>query len=103
MSWLKVNCNNYILFCDKLFIKRSDLIKLSSKTVEYQISVLGDVTGTGTVTAGDIAKMYQSVKGKITLDNVALLAGDVTQDGKVAVNDVAKAYAYLKGKLTSLE
>lgn len=79
------------------------VIKLSSSEEKYKMSVFGDVTGSGSVTAGDIAKMYQSVKGKITLDEVALLASDVTVNGKVEVNDVAKSYSYLKGKLQSLK
>ena len=77
-------------------------INLSSGDVKYTISVFGDITGSGSVTAGDIAKMYQGVKGKITLDNTSILAGDVTKNGKVEINDVAKAYSYLKGKLSSL-
>ena len=33
-------------------------IKLSSKTYEYTISVLGDTTGDGYVKLGDISKLY---------------------------------------------
>ena len=78
-------------------------VKLSSGIQQYQIAVLGDVTGSGNMNAGDIAKMYQIVKGKITADDISTLAGDVTFNGKIEINDVAKAYSYLKGKLTSLK
>ncbi len=93
--------NRQLQLSDKVMTYSTLQVKLSSGTKTYQLSVFGDVTGTGTVTAGDIAKIYQAVKGKITLDTVSTLAADVTHDGKIAVNDVAKAYSYLKGKISS--
>ena len=86
-------------------VKTSDvlIIKLISSETRYTLSVFGDVTGSGSVTAGDVAKLYQNVKGKITFDEISILAGDVTKNGKIEINDVAKAYTYLKGKLSSLE
>lgn len=78
-------------------------IEFGSKTLEYKISVFGDLSGTGDVNVGDVAKLYQGIKGKITLDKLSVLAGDVARDGEIAVNDVAKLYQYLKGRIASLD
>ena len=86
-------------------VKTNDTIKFQlsgGKNVEYKISVLGDVTGSGDINIEDIAKLYQNVKGKITLNDIELLAGDVTYDGDIDISDVAKSYQYLKGKITEL-
>ena len=78
-------------------------IELSSQTVEYTISVKGDLTGSGSVTAGDIAKSYQYLRKKITMDKQSILAGDVTDTGTITAGDVAKLYQYLRGKINSLD
>lgn len=85
-------------------LKSYDVVKvmLGDKVLIYNVSVFGDVTGSGNVTAGDVAKLYQGVRNKITLDKVAILAGELTFDEEIAVNDVAKLYAYLKKRIDSL-
>lgn len=77
-------------------------VKLSSKTVEYKISVLGEFTNDGKISIGDVAKLYSNVKGKVTLNDAEKIAGDVTNDGKISIADVAKLYSYIKGKVSSL-
>ena len=86
-------------------VKTNDVvvIKLSSKTVEYVISVVGDLNGTGSVDGGDIAKLYQNVKEKNQFNNAEILAGDVNYNGVIDGGDVAKLYTYLKGKLPNLK
>ena len=82
---------------EQLFIYRNDdLINT------YHISVLGDVTGTGTINVSDVAKLYSYIKGKIEMDEVYQIAADVTNDDNLRVNDVAKLYSYIKGKIERL-
>ena len=78
-------------------------IKLSSRTVNYTISVYGDVTGSGNLSVGDVAKIYQFVRNKIELNDYEKLSADVTGDGNVTVADVAKSYQFLRGKIGSLK
>lgn len=77
-------------------------IKLSSDTIEYKLSVLGDLNGSGTIDAGDVAKLYQNVKKINTFDRVDMLAGDVKKDGEILVNDVSMLYKHLKDNSFSL-
>ena len=59
-----------------------------------------DVTGTGTSTVSDVAKLYQYLKGKVTMDDCYVKAGNVVDsDSTIKVNDVAKLYQFIKGKI----
>ena len=84
-----------------------DTLKLYSngKLVhQYKISIKGDVTGSGNITISDVAKLYQYLKGKITLDECYKEAGNVvSSDSNIKINDVAKLYQYVKGKINNLE
>ena len=72
--------------------------------VSYRAIIKGDVTGSGTSTVGDVAKLYQYLKGKITMDEVYKEAGNVvSSDNVIKINDVAKLYQFIKGKITSLD
>lgn len=71
--------------------------------IEYTNIVKGDVTGTGTSTVSDVAKLYQYLKGKITMDDFYVKAGNVVDsDDIIKVNDVAKLYQFIKGKIGDL-
>ena len=70
---------------------------------EYTNIILGDVTGNGKVGIGDVTKLYQYFKGKITMDDCYKEAGDVVDKGVIKINDVAKLYQYFKGKISSLD
>lgn len=85
--------------------KTSDIISihLSSKTVTYKISVLGDITGTGTVTIGDVGRLYQYKRGKIQLNEEFILAGDVTYNGKIDIGDVGRLYQFRRGRIPTLD
>ncbi|MBP3921203.1 MAG: Ig-like domain-containing protein [Bacilli bacterium] len=70
---------------------------------EYDVIIKGDVTGTGTSTVSDVAKLYQYMKGKVTMDECYIKAGNVVDsDSTIKVNDVAKLYQFIKGKISSL-
>ena len=70
---------------------------------EYDVIIKGDVTGTGTSTVSDVAKLYQYMKGKVTMDECYIKAGNVVDsDSTIKVNDVAKLYQFIKGKINNL-
>ena len=80
------------------------IIKLSSGTKEYTLVIKGDVTGTGTSSVSDVAKLYQYLKKKINMEDYFIEAGNVVNtDNEIRINDVAKLYQFIKGKLNSLE
>lgn len=78
-------------------------ITLSDKTVHYDISVLGDVVGKGTVYLSDIVKLYKIHRGKIEPTQAEILAGDVVSDNNIDLLDVAKLYRYYRGVEESLK
>ena len=70
----------------------------------YTIVVKGDTTGDGKVSVGDVAKLYQYLKKKITMEEHFATAGNVVDvDDEIKVGDVAKLYQFVKGKISSLE
>lgn len=70
----------------------------------YTIVVKGDTTGDGKVSVGDVAKLYQYLKKKITMEeHFATAANVVDVDDEIKVGDVAKLYQFVKGKISSLE
>lgn len=77
-------------------------ITLSDKTVHYDISVLGDVVGKGTVYLSDVVKLYKIHRGKIEPTQAEMLAGDVVSDNNIDLLDVAKLYRYYRGVEESL-
>ena len=80
------------------------IIKLSSGTKEYTLVIKGDVTGTGTSSVSDVAKLYQYLKKKINMEDCFIEAGNVVNtDNEIRINDVAKLYQFIKGKISSLE
>ena len=80
------------------------IIELSSGTKEYTLVIKGDVTGTGTSSVSDVAKLYQYLKKKVTMEDYFVEAGNVVDtDNEIKIGDVAKLYQFIKGKLDSLE
>lgn len=71
-------------------------ITVDDKT--YTAVVMGDVTGTGTVTTVDAARVLKNAAGKYTLKDAYLLAADVTGDGKVTTVDAARVLKAAAGK-----
>lgn len=83
-------------------IKTGYSIKLDDET-KYQLAVIGDTTGDGEINIADVAKTYQYLKNKITMDKIYQVSGDVTYDNQILINDIAKIYSYVKGKITTLK
>ena len=119
---LKTNINNLNLGIDSIYnvkIKKHDgtdktsglvstgdkiKIYLDNELVsEYDIIIKGDVTGTGTSSVSDVAKLYQYMREKITMEDCYIKAGNVVDsDSIIKVNDVAKLYQFIKGKIDNL-
>ena len=70
---------------------------------EYTAVILGDITGNGIIDIGDVAKLYQHIRGSFEMKKEFILAGDVYRDSKLELNDVAKLYQYVRGGINSLE
>ena len=59
--------------------------------------------GDGKVTLADVAKLYQFLKNKITMEDFYIKAGDTVGNNQtIKVVDVSKLYQYIKGTVTSL-
>ena len=117
---LNTNINDFDLGLDSIYnVKITDklldngLIGTGNKVniyldddlvVSYIAVVKGDTTGDGKVSVGDVAKLYQYLKKKITMEDHFVIAGNVVDvDNEIKVGDVAKLYQFVKGKISSLE
>lgn len=97
---IKVSSNNQMIGTGN---KISIFDKEGNKVSEYAAVVLGDTTGNGIVDVGDVAKLYQHLRGAIEMDREFWLASDVYHDSILELNDVAKLYQYVRKGITSLE
>ena len=86
-------------------IKTGDIVKINtgSATVEYTLSVLGDITGDGIIEINDVSKLYRYYRGRTDMTDAYIAACEVTGDGIIEINDVSKLYRYYRGRITSLE
>lgn len=86
-------------------VKTGDIVEIAmeSGTYKYTISVLGDLSGNGTIDTGDVGLLYRYLKGKKTLEPCEISAGDIINDGNIKINDVARLYRYVKEKIAVLE
>ena len=99
-DYLKVSSKNkYIATGDIIGIYKKDETKVS----EYTAVIPGDTTGDGIVDVGDVAKLYQHLKGAFDMNKEFKLASDVFNDSVLELNDVAKLYQYVKKGIESLE
>lgn len=107
-----IDTSGVVTFYDEsLEVKSDDIIRTGDKIeflfdtekVIYDLSVLGDVTGTGGINVSDVAKGYRYLRKKIELDDCYIYALDVTLDKEIKVNDIAKLYRYVRKKIEGLE
>ncbi|NLA33841.1 MAG: hypothetical protein GX861_03165, partial [Tenericutes bacterium] len=82
---------------DKLRITFSD-----NSYYDYTVSVKGDVVGSGEINIASVAKLYQYLKGVITMDEAYVEAGDLVGPDGIEINDIAKLYQYIKGTISTL-
>ena len=92
---------------DSEYISTGDRVEVYDKEGNlvsgYDVIILGDVTGTGSINVSDVAKLYQYIKEIITMEEVFVKASDVVNDMELKINDVAKLYQYVKKNINSLE
>ena len=96
------NKNNVLKTSGKLGTGDKVRIYLDNNMLdEYIISVKGDVTGDGKINIADVSKLYQFMKGRITMDECYQYAGNIAgNDNVIRINDVSKLYQYIKGRIT---
>ena len=63
----------------------------------YNIVVLGDITGDGKISLGDVSALYNHYKGNKTLQGLKLEAGKLTGNNQVLLGDVSKLYNFYRG------
>ncbi len=65
--------------------------------LDLKLCLIGDVTGDGRISVGDVARVYAHVKGNAITDAYALKCAEVSEDGKLTIGDTAKIYAHMRG------
>ena len=63
----------------------------------YKVVLLGDITGDGKISLGDISAIYNHYKGNKILNGVYLEAGLLTGNDRVMIGDVSKLYNFYRG------
>ena len=71
--------------------------KIKTSNVYYDVIVLGDITGDGKISLGDISAIYNHYKGNKILNGVYLEAGLLTGNDRVMIGDVSKLYNFYRG------
>ena len=91
------NNNNELLSDDSIIGTGSKLkITLSKRTVEYTLSVRGDVTGNGQAKMADVMKIATHIIERNVISGDAFeKAADITGDGKIKMNDVMKLATFI--------
>ncbi len=79
-------------------VTRSYTVTVGAEAVkqDVQICLIGDVTGDGRISVGDVARVYAHVKGNAITDAYALECAEVSGDGKITIGDTAKIYAHMR-------
>ena len=91
------NNNNELLSDDSIIGTGSKLkITLSKRTVEYTLSVRGDVTGNGQAKMADVMKIATHIiEGNVIEGTAFERAADIIGDGKIKMNDVMKLATFI--------
>ena len=89
----KLNCSSYVSIVNNPSgpIKTGDILRTtySNKNMDYTLSVLGDVTGTGSIDINSAKLISQHIIDKnVLVGDEYLLAADYNQDSVIKINDV---------------
>ena len=90
---------------DGTALKDTDIISTGNKieisdgneTKTFTLSVTGDVSGDGKITALDLLQIQKHLKGVKKLTGASLLAGDTSSDNNVTALDLLRVQKHLKG------
>lgn len=88
---------NNLLETGKLKTGNKLIIDFSNESLEYKISVLGDLTTDGIVDKNDIMYLSKYILSHNILDDVYLYAGDIDINNTININDVIKLVKYFNG------
>ncbi len=95
---IEIRNNNNELLSDDSIIGTGSKVKitLSKRTVEYTLSVRGDVTGNGQAKMADVMKIATHIiEGNVIEGDAFEKAADITGDGKIKMNDVMKLATFI--------
>ena len=95
---IEVRNNNNELLSDDSIIGTGSKVKitLSKRTVEYTLSVKGDVTGNGQAKMADVMKIATHIiEGNVISGDAFERAADITGNGKIKMNDVMKLATFI--------
>ena len=93
---LITNNSNKIKTGDRLLVTYPDY------EVIMNLSVLGDVTGTGVIDNSDVIEGYNILKGT-KKEDCYKKAVDVVYDNNLKINDIAKLYQYTKNVISDIK
>ena len=71
--------------------------KIKSNKKEYPIVVSGDLDGTGTINANDLAIVYKHLVTSSSLNDLSKAAGDIDGSGTINVQDIRNIYLKVIG------
>ena len=60
------------------------------KTLQYTLSVIGDIDSDGKITINDLAKLKLHLIEKQLLEGIKLKSADINNDGKITLDDLAQ-------------
>ena len=71
--------------------------KIKASDVYYDVIVLGDLTGDGQISLGDVSALYNHYRGNKSLKGLYLEAGKLTGKDNISLGDVSKLYNFYRG------
>ena len=90
---------------DSSIVKTGDKVKITvtSGTVTYELSVLGDNTGDGIIEINDVGRLYKYYNHRLEFTDAQIASGDVIADNVIEINDVGRLYKFYNNKISTLE
>jgi hypothetical protein len=90
-------------------LRRAFVRTMAGSTTEIPVTItffenlmLGNVTGSGTITLMDVLTIYQHMRGVRLMSSEQFRAGDIDGSGEIEMMDVLRTYYYSIGRITSL-
>lgn len=97
-SYKHYDSNNSLINSDAIKTGDRLVISISGKNAyDYDLSMLGDMTGDGKINSADLLRMRQHLIGTKTSQGVYFLAGDINNDSKLNSGDLLRLRQHLIG------